>query len=71
LCVLNVIKLSCHWHDFCDQLGCIYGKELIRHTAAFMLYGENCLLLKLFMGDGIATQSLYHRWSEKTLVDPA
>nr|ADE77872.1 unknown [Picea sitchensis] len=24
LSVLYVIKLSCYWHDFCDQLSCIY-----------------------------------------------
>lgn len=41
LSVLYVIKLSCYWHDFCDQLSCIYGKELILHRVfIYVIWGE-------------------------------
>lgn len=41
LSVLYVTKLSCYWHDFCDQLSCIYGKELILHKVfIYVIWGE-------------------------------
>jgi len=56
---------------FVTNLVAYTAKNLFVTQHPFMLYWENCLVLKLFIGDGIAAQSLYHRWSEKTLVDVA
>lgn len=38
LSVLYVIKLSCYWHDFCDQLSCIYGEHYIVKSTLASLY---------------------------------
>lgn len=37
LSVLYAIKLSCYWHDFCDQLDSIYSKEIIRESVHSLL----------------------------------
>lgn len=60
LSVVYVIKLSCYWHDFCYQLGCIYSKELILHTASVFdeaIYGS-------WIG-------FDHYWNEQRLIDAA
>jgi len=38
LSVLYVTKLSCYWHDFCDQLSCIYGEHYIVKSTLASLY---------------------------------